>query len=138
MANDVELIDVDGSFQRLLKEAPKLAKEEMKLAIRKTAFAVAQRVRAAAPVGPNAPHIRDAVEIRQRGLMAQVGYLSNAPAVAGKSIPSQAGVALFNEYNPNQQPFMRPSAKAEAGDFLRRATEAIRGIERNLAVSRYQ
>ena len=134
----VELVDVDGSFQRLLKETPKIAREVMKDAIKRTAFAVAQRVKSAAPVGPDAPHIRDAVEITQRGLMAQVGYLSNSPAVNGQAIPSQAAVALYNEYHPNQQPFMRPSAKAESSDFLRRSAEAIRGIERQLAVSRYQ
>lgn len=134
---DVRAIDVDGSFARLVRQAPKAVREDLKHAIKVTAFAVARRMEASAPVGPDAPHIKDAVEVQQRGLMARVGYLTSHPATHGQELPSQAMVALYNEYSPDKQPFMRPSAKAEAGDYLRRAVEALRGVERQLAASRY-
>lgn len=133
-----ELVDVDGSLARLVRRLPGEAREAMRQVIKVTAFAVKQRMAASAPVGPDAPHIREAIEIQQRGLMARVGYLSNQPAFAGRQLPTQAAVALFNEYSPNKQPFMRPSAKAESSDYTRRAVDALNGIERTLAVNRYQ
>ncbi len=67
-----------------------------------------------------------------RGLTAYVGYIDATEAAGPHNTSTQAAVALFNEYKPNQQPFMRPSAEAETPDFVRRATDALGQLDRHL------
>lgn len=128
----IELVDVGGSFARLVLESPKIAREVMKDAVAKTAFSLANRMRVKAPVGPDSPHIRDAITVKQRGAVAQVGYIDATQAAGPDNEATIAEVALYNEYRPNQQPFMRPSGEAEAPDFTRRCQEAIGQLERRL------
>ena len=102
------LEDVDGSFARFLRTAPREVRQALAAAVKKSAFAVGQRMKALAPVGPDAPHLREDVEVEARGLTARVGYLTAKPAAPG-SDATQPDVALYNEYAPNAQPFMRPA-----------------------------
>lgn len=122
----VRLEDVNGSFARFIREAPKEARLACKDAVQKTTFAVLQRMQATVPVGPDAPHIKDDLAMAVRGLSGKVGILTSS----GEG--DSAHIALYNEYVPNKQPFMRPAAKAEQDVFVRRMSEAIGKIERRL------
>lgn len=125
----VEIEDVNGSFARLIDEAPKKARQFLSTAVFQTGAAVQRTMESLAPVGPDGAgltpftHIKLDIEHRGRsgGLMANVGIFDD---------PEQASVALFNEYSPNRQPFMVPAAQAEAGGFALRATEALQKCER--------
>jgi hypothetical protein len=110
------LEDVGGSFAAFKRNAPKVFRAALLEAVHKTTFAVEQRLHATAPVGPDAPHIRDEMTSQMRGLTGRAGIFDN---------DEQAHVALFNEYSPNHQPFMRASADAEADEFLKRVTRAL-------------
>lgn len=128
----VALEDVGGSFAKFIKTAPDAVKLELQHAVRMSAFAVGQRMKAGAPVGPEAPHIRDDIQVRAgRGLTAQVGYFGGAGADN-----DQPHIALYNEFRPNRQPFMRPAASNESSDFTRRVTDALKRSERVLSASR--
>ncbi len=123
----VELIDVDGSFARFLKAAPKEMRAALSEAVGKTTFALAQRMKAQAPIGPDAPHMREAIEAqmpKRNSLMGRAGVFDN---------DTEAHVALYNEYRPNVQPFMRPAARDEDSDFKVRATKALQQAERALS-----
>jgi hypothetical protein len=89
-----------------------------------------QRMKALAPRSDPqfAPHIQDEIEVKTRGLTARVGLLDPGPTGI------EADVALFNEYAPNKQPFMRPAAEAEASEFQRHITRAIQKMEGKLQV----
>lgn len=132
----IVLEDVGGSFARFIRETPKLANQYRFDVVEKTAFAMANRMRALAPVGPDAPHIRENITHKRRGGMAMVGVLDGAEPAAPGSTASLADVALFNEYSPNKQPFMRPAAEAEAPYFVRRMTDAMQQLERDLSAGR--
>lgn len=41
-----------------------------------------------------------------------------------------ASVALYNEFSPNHQPFMRPAARANESTLDQRATAALQSAER--------
>lgn len=128
--------DVNGSFKRFVEETPRIARAYIHDAVEKTAFSMQQRMKATAPQGPDAPHIRDLITYKRRGQRAEIGVLEgfggSDPAVPG-STTTNADVALFNEYSPNRQPFMKPAAVAEDPDFTRRITDAIRQAERDLS-----
>jgi hypothetical protein len=53
-------------------------------------------------------------------------------SVIGIFDPEQAEVALFNEYSPNHQPFMRAAAQASIGDFEAAVTDGIVEAEAEL------
>jgi hypothetical protein len=125
--------DVGGGFQRLLNAEKTIARAYLYEAVEKSAFALARRMEADAPFGPDAPHIKERVTYKRRGMTAQVGYIEATEAAGPDNDASVADVALYNEYHPNQQPFMRPAAEAEAKDFIRRIEDAIRHVERDLA-----
>jgi hypothetical protein len=125
--------DVGGSFARFLKEAPRVARAALHDAVEKTAFALQQRMKAMAPVGPDAPHIRDAITYKRRGQRADVGLLDATQPAGPGSNATLADVGLFNEYAPNSQPFMRSAAEQEDRDFVRRVTDAMRQVERDLS-----
>jgi hypothetical protein len=112
--------DVGGSFARFIREAPKEARALCKAAVESTTFAVLQRMRATAPVGPDAPHMKTDLSMKVRGLLGRVGILDSAH------------VALYNEYLPNEQAFMRPAARAEQDTHTRRVKEALGQLERRL------
>ena len=125
--------DVGGAFKRFQQEAPKVFRQVIYDALDRSAFALAQRMRAAAPVGPDAPHIRDFITTKRHGYVAQIGYIEATEPAGPDNDASVANVALFNEYRPNQQPFMRPSAEAELNDFQKRMRQALEQAERSLS-----
>jgi hypothetical protein len=59
--------------------------------------------------------------------------LTTDGSVIGIFDPEQASVALFNEYSPNHQPFMRPALQASSGDLINAVTEAMADAENELA-----
>ena len=120
----IELIDVNGSFKRFVKQAPKVVRLELGEAVERTTFGIFGRMRATAPVGPDAPHMRDALDWEAKGLRGQAGILAD---------DDQAHIALYNEYNPNSQPFMIPAAESEETAFKLRATKALQTVERILS-----
>jgi hypothetical protein len=121
--------DVGGSFARFLKQAPKVVKHHVIDAVELTAFSLGKRMEQDAPVGPDAPHIKDFVTWKRRGMTAQVGYLDATEAAGPGNTATIAGVALMNEYAPNKQPFMRPAAERESPIFVKRMKNAIKDIE---------
>lgn len=129
----VSLEDVGGAYARFLREAPKVFRQCLIDAVDRTAFAAAQRMRAMAPVGPDAPHIRDFITTKRRGLVAQVGYIDATQSAGPNNDATIAEVALYNEYRPNAQPFMRPAAEGESKDFVRRVQAACGQAERSLS-----
>lgn len=118
----IEIEDVGGSFKKFVRNAPKVLRKHLEKSIGSTGPGLAERMKAMAAVGPDAPHMRDAIEVRQRGAMAEVGIFD----------PEQAEVALYNEYSPNHQPFMRPAAEQSDKDFVRQATNAVERMEKEL------
>jgi hypothetical protein len=142
----IHVEDVGGSFKKFQERAPKEARALISDAVDKTAFAIMQTMKAQAPVGPDAPHIRDAITWKRRGtrgvgkggVAAEIGILESdgggSPSAPGSST-TLAEVALFNEYRPNAQPFMRPAAEAENSNFTKRITQAIQQLERALGTS---
>ncbi len=125
------LEDVGGAFARFQREAPKVFRQLIYDALERSAFALAQRMRAAAPVGPEAPYMRDFITTKRYGYVAQIGYIDVTEL--DNSGASIANVALFNEYRPNEQPFMRPSAELELKDFQKRMEKALGDAERSLS-----
>jgi hypothetical protein len=125
--------DVGGSFKRFIDTAPKVVRLCIYDALDRTRFAMEQRMRATAPVGPDAPHIREHVTSTRRGLQAQVGFIEATQAAGPDNDASIADVALYNEYRPNKQPFMRPAAEAEASDYVKRMKAALFQAERDLS-----
>jgi hypothetical protein len=136
MKTTIHLEDVGGSFKRFLAEAPREARAYIHDAVEKTAFSLQQRMKALAQVGPDAPHMREAITYKRRGQRAEIGLLEDAgggePASPGSNT-TMAEVGLYNEYNPNNQAWARPSAEAENADFTRRISDAMKQVERSLS-----
>lgn len=146
----VTLEDVDGSFQRFLERAPEEFRELARDAVAKTTVAVWQRMKAAAPRGPDAPHIREALSYRLprkpkpgKQIQGQAGILSDraqepaAPGATGEG-STLGHVALYQEYGTDHhgaQPFMLPAALGEASAFRQRAIAALKGVERSLSTT---
>jgi hypothetical protein len=136
------LEDVNGSFARLIDNGPKEARKLVQAAVKSTCFALERRMATSAPVGPDSPHLREAVSHKVHGLNGRVGYIegqggddasrADAPTWNGM-VMTNAWVALFNEYNPNRQPWMKPSAERESSDFVKRVADAMGQVERNLS-----
>lgn len=128
----VEVVDVKGSFKRLIKEAPKVARKHLFGAVFSTAAAVRTTMEATAPLGPTGQgrtpldHIKNDIEHRQKdgSLSARVGIFDD---------PDQVAVATYNEYAPDQQPFMKPSALANESRFHTLAINALQLMERYLS-----
>lgn len=123
----VTIEDVNGSFARFVRTAPKIARMYLSDAVSKTTFAVVQRMKATVAVGPDAPHIKDDLEAklpRRDGLSGRAGIFDN---------DEQAHIALYNEYRPNEQPFMRISALNEEPNFRARAIAALKRVEVDLS-----
>ncbi len=132
---EVEYVDVNGSLRRLARDAPSVLRKRLMPAVLLTAGRLAKRMAANAPVGPDAPHLRDTVTFTQRGLSAEVGYIRDhygADPAADGSDATNAEVAFYNEYVPNEQPFMRNSAHQESSAFVERISEAAASIEKGL------
>jgi hypothetical protein len=134
----VGIEDVGGRLERLFRDGPQVFKEELQHQVRISAVSLGQRMRALAPKGDLAPHIKDDVEtskasIGKKTVSARVGFITPKRADS-RSDTTQAEVALYNEFQPNVQPFMRPAAEAEASEFRQRIIKALQSAERNLSV----
>jgi hypothetical protein len=113
-------------------------------AITDTASGVKNRVQSRAPVGPDAPHIKDDVDVRlgkasARTIWAKVGYLSEKPAGGSDPDATQPAVAFWQDYgrgNGKRRPtrFMFSSAEDETNDYRGRVIKALRDAERRLAI----
>lgn len=126
--------DVGGSFARFMKTAPKVARKFVGAAVAKTVEHLADEMfDLAPPRSDQPPHIKDAIDYESRGLSGKAGILEGAEPAGSDSTATQADVAIFNEYNPNQQPFMRPAAEREAAPFVARVTAALKKVERELS-----
>jgi hypothetical protein len=77
-------------------------------------------------VAADAPHIKDALDSKVSGLSGRAGILVSE----GEDGP--AHIALYNEYLPNEQAFMRPAAQAEQSEYVRRMKDALGQLERKL------
>lgn len=131
----ISLEDVGGSFRAFLKNAPRETRAYVHDAVEKTAFAMCRRMEHLAPVGPDSPHIKDALTYKRRGQRAEIGLLDATQQASPGSSASLADVGLFNEYSPNKQAFMRPAAESENVPFTRRVTAAMQAVEKALTVS---
>jgi hypothetical protein len=120
----VSIEDVGGSFQRLYRDSPKIARKLLQPAVRLSAFSLGRRMEALAPRSDPtfAPHIQDQIDTKAHGLSARVGILDPGPTGI------EADIALFNEYRPNKQPFMRPAAEAHEKEHARILERALRGL----------
>jgi hypothetical protein len=132
----VDVVDVNGSFKRFIEFASKgEARKRLHSPVLSTAAALETRMRASAPVGPGEDHIKNAITFSHRATSAQVGLLSEDfggdPAGDGSNA-TMAEVALYNEYNPNKQPFMRAAAEAESKGFERRIADVLKDMENAL------
>jgi hypothetical protein len=138
------VLEDDGSFKRFIRKAPGEARRAMLQAITATAGGVKTSVKSRAPVGPDAPHIKDDVDVRlgkesARTIWAKVGYLSEKPAGGSDPDATQPAVAFWQEYgrgSGKRRPtrFMLPAAEGETGAFLSRMIKALRDAERRLAI----
>lgn len=128
----IEVEDVRGSVSRLVREAPKVTKRFLSTAVFQTGAAVQRSMEVHAPFGPDGrgrtpgAHIRQDIEHRgaHGSLTARVGIFDDEDQVA---------VAMYNEYRPNRQPFMKVSAQENARGFEERAERALAQCERFLA-----
>jgi HK97 gp10 family phage protein len=123
------LEDVNGSFARFIENAPKEVRMMAGAAVKTSTFALLQRMKASAPVGPDAPHIKDDLDMSVRGMSGRAGILK----ASGEG--DSAHIALYQEYGTRRhddQRFMRPAAMAEKSDHLRRMTEALGLLEKRL------
>ena len=131
----VEIEDVNGSFARLVKESPKIAKRYLSTAVFETAGAVQQGMEARMKLGPEGEgatpydHIKLDVEHRGRNgsLSARVGIFDDEAQVA---------VATYQEYGTKagtpRHPAMKESAQAESEPFKKRAMRALEQCARDL------
>jgi hypothetical protein len=121
----IEFEDVNGSFARMIREAPKVAREYLSRAVTDTTLAVRDRMEKLVPVDEG--DLYEAIDVRvprKTGLMGRAGVFDN---------PELVSRALFNEYIPNKQPFMRPAAVDEANAFEARARKALQQMEAALS-----
>jgi hypothetical protein len=137
MAQQFKVVIDRREFDRFIRRAPAEFRVALSGCVRKAAESIADRMEAFAPVGPDAPHIKDSIKVRGakgKQLTARVGYFDRTPSGGGGDA-TQPDVAMYNEYMPNDQAFMRPAANAEADSFATRAIAAIRQAEGRLRVS---
>jgi hypothetical protein len=124
----IDIVDVGGSFARMCREAPKIARKELGVAVQKATINVSDEMYDRAPARSEAPpHIKDAIDWKTSGLSGRAGIL-DGEAPSGTDA-SMGEVALYNEYSPNEQPFMLPAANASAKKFEAEARKALDRIE---------
>lgn len=128
-----ELEDVDNTFQKFVTEAPKLTRKLLGTAVFLTARLVLGSMEAGAPQGPDGQGLTPGEHVKfdldenwraSKPLSARVGILDD---------PEQALVALWNEYSPDEQPFMVPAALANEAQFQAEAAAALRSLEKQFA-----
>lgn len=118
------LEDVDGSFARFLRELPGDARVHLSHAIRITTYAIAGRMRETVKrIAYLTGDMHNKIENRPPKQTALVGR-------AGIWDTVEAEIALYNEYTPNRQPFMRPSVDDEQRQYVKRVQAAMRLTDR--------
>jgi hypothetical protein len=128
--------DVDGSFRKFMRQAPAIVRQEMAPAINATARGVHQLMQGRAPEGPEAPHIKEDIQTleaspankRAKNTTAQTGYFHGS-----SDHSDQPHIALYNEFRPNKQPFMRSSADDMTQEFLRHVSAALQRLDSRLS-----
>lgn len=122
----IEIEDVGRRFERLFKVGPKVFRAELAKAVSKTTIHLADEMFDTAPPRSDAPpHVKDAIDYETRGLTGKAGILKGDEPAGGGEGTTQGMVAVFNEYAPNAQPFMRPAAEKEHPQFVKRAAAAL-------------
>jgi hypothetical protein len=128
-----ELEDVGNTFRTFVTEAPKLTRKLLGTAVFLTSRRVLGSMEAGAPKGPDGQGLTPGEHIKfdldenwsaSRPLSARVGILDD---------PEQALVALWNEYSPDEQPFMVPAALANEAQFQVEAAAALGRLEKQFA-----
>jgi hypothetical protein len=113
MARGFEIVD---TFTAFTEKAPGVLKDAAIRGVQKVAPRMLGRMEAQAPT-----------------LTGQMkSKLTVDGGVVGIFDPEQAEVALFNEYSPNHQPFMRAAAQASIGDLESDASAEIVAAESEL------
>jgi hypothetical protein len=130
----VDLTDLNGSFKRFYTQAPKVVRAALRDAIAKAADRLSDEMYDGAPPRSDvAPHIKDAIGVKQTGLVARVGIL-DGEAPSGTEA-TMGEVALYNEYGPNQDnTFMLPAAWATERPLEAFARKALAKVEAELSV----
>jgi hypothetical protein len=131
-------IEDDGTFKRFMQNAPKVFRAVVRQAIKDTAEGpVEMKMRAYARVGPDAPHIKDDIEVKVAQKSAQVGYLKAEPAGGSDPNATQPDVALYQNYGTKRakgNAFMSRAADDSANEYRDRMIKALREAERKLAI----
>lgn len=129
----IEIEDVGGRFASLDKRAMKSLRKHLGAAVAKTTAHVADEMFDNAPPRSEVPpHVKDAIDYVVRGLVGRAGILHGEEPAGNDA--TQGEVAVFNEFSPNKQPFMRPAAEKEVPLYRKRAEDALGKMERELAV----
>ena len=110
-----EIVD---TFTKFLERAPEAMRAAGVRGAQKAAPRLLGRMQSAAP--------------RLTGAMAS-RLTADGGVVGIFNDPEEASVALYNEYSPNHQPFLRPSLQATEGDLVSGTSEEIAGLESELA-----
>jgi hypothetical protein len=133
-----KLVDVRGSFRSFIKNSPRVLNKHVRQAIQKASSAAADRMKANARIGPDAPHIKDDIEIViTKGLSGKVGYLHPKPAGGSDPNATQPEVALYQEYGTKQargNQFMSRAAEGSQREFQAFLRSAIKDFERAMTV----
>lgn len=128
-----ELEDVGNTFRTFVTEAPKLTRKLLGTAVFTTARRVLGSMESGAQQGPDGQGLTPGEHIKfdldenwstRHPLYARVGILDD---------PEQALVALWNEYSPDEQPFMVPAALENESGFQSAAAAALRSLEKQFA-----
>ena len=135
MRNTIEIVDVGGRFTGLAKNASREFRRALAGAVAKGTERLADEMfDLSPPRSDDPPHVKDAIDYTSRGLSGKAGILNGAES-AGSGDTTMGEVALFNEYDPNDQPFMRPAADNVANDFANDCTQALERAVRALEVT---
>jgi hypothetical protein len=108
--------EIVNTFTKFAEKAPGVLRAKAVEAAQKTTPRVLARMEATAP--------------RLTGEMAS--KLTVDGGIVGIFDPEQAAVALYNEYSPNHQPFMRAAAQASVGDLVEAVTAGMQDAEAEL------
>lgn len=131
----IEIVDVGGRFARLASNSSREFRRALAPAVAKGTERLADEMfDLSPPRSDDPPHVKDAIDYESRGLSGKAGILNGGES-AGSGDTTMGEVALFNEYDPNEQPFMRPAAENVANDFARDVTQALERAVRSLAVT---
>jgi hypothetical protein len=116
-------LDIEKQFAEILKEYDKELKDDIEKALTKASQIVVDRLKAASPVGDDAPHFKD-----QWGLKTKytgVRYIGNSKEVQSKS----GNIPLINllEYGPYAKPFVARTFEANKEIVFNTFVQTLKG-----------